>query len=430
MNQCDSLNRKDGLLNLDAKTHGRGSASRAVTDARPLRILYSFSDTFGMPGGIGSTAWYQVTGLIEAGAQVTVLAPRVDARVPRSATVVETLRWGPLRLPARPVGPYRPRRMHDRRVAAALRRMAPEVDLVHCWPVAALETLRTARALGIPSFLERQNTHTRSAFEIVAREYENLGLPLTPDHSHTFNSQRLAREEAEYAAADWLLCPSETVVRSFVDQGFAPDRLVQHRYGYDATKYRPAEKPTDESDGRGLHVAFVASCEPRKGLHYALRAWVRSSASRSGKFHICGRFVPGYRELLADVIDHPSVVDEGYVSDVPGMLQRCDVLVIPSIEEGSPLVGYEARGSGCVPVVADAAGTPVDHMRDGLVHPVGDVDTLTEHFNLLNHDRELFVSMRRRSIETASSYTWSAAAERLIRVYRDCLATAGPSAGE
>ena len=62
------------------------------------------------------------------------------------------------------------------------------------------------------------------------------------------------------------------------------------------------------------------------------------------------------------------------------------MLLLPSIEEGSALVTYEAQVAGCVPLVSTAAGAMLDHDVHGLVHEAGDVATLTAQLDLLAGD--------------------------------------------
>ena len=81
--------------------------------------------------------------------------------------------------------------------------------------------------------VERPNAHTRFAYEVVAQECDRLGLVLPSDHEHAYNASKLRQEEEEYDLGDYLLCPSDFVVRTFRDQGFDSDRLVRHNYGYD-----------------------------------------------------------------------------------------------------------------------------------------------------------------------------------------------------
>ena len=74
--------------------------------------------------------------------------------------------------------------------------------------------------------LERPNAHTRFAYEAVRAECERLGVALPADHEHAYNADTLRLEEEEYALADRLLCPSDFVLQTFLDEGFAPDQLV------------------------------------------------------------------------------------------------------------------------------------------------------------------------------------------------------------
>ncbi len=71
----------------------------------------------------------------------------------------------------------------------------------------------------------------------------------------------------------------------------------------------------------------VGVCAVRKGLHYALEAWLNSPASKTGTFLIAGEFVPAYREKLAPMLAQPSVQVLGHRTDVPELLKKSDVLV-------------------------------------------------------------------------------------------------------
>jgi glycosyltransferase involved in cell wall biosynthesis len=168
-------------------------------------------------------------------------------------------------------------------------------------------------------------------------------------------------------------------------------------------------------------MVFVGSCEPRKGLHYALDAWLASKACKNGTFYICGKYIPEYRKLLADKLAHPSVKEAGFLSNVAPLLQKCHVLILPSIEEGSALVTYEAKACGCVLLVSEASGAKCEHNKDALVHKPGDVATLREHIDMLASDAQLFSRLRTNSLSSIGELTWDKAAESLIRAYRKCL---------
>lgn len=388
---------------------------------RAIRVFYSFPHRIGA-GRICDIAWHQVAGVAAAGIEVTAVTASVARPLPGPVRVTTTLARGRLRLPYRLVGQQRALRTHDRIAARRLEQLAGSVDLVHAWPSGALETLTRARRLGITTVLERPNAHTRYAYDVVGREAERLGVELPAGSEHAYDAAVLAHEEREFQLADWLLCPSEFVVRSFEEEGFASKRLLRHSYGFDAGRFHPL--PEGPAPDRPFTVLFAGTAAVRKGLHFALEAWLRSSASRAGEFLVAGAFLGAYREKLAPLLAHSSVKLLGQRSDIPDLMRRSDVLVLPSLEEGSPLVAIEALASGCIPLVSDVCVGPCQHMRNSLVHRVADVDTLAEHLDLLHDDPALRAELRSRAIDSATEFTWEAAAERLVGAYRIALAGA------
>lgn len=401
------------------------TSSAAISSARPavahpghaVRVLYSFPHRIGAQR-ICATAWQQAAGLARAGARVTVLAGSVARRLPAGVATRALLAIGPWRIPYRVFGTDRLCRLHDRLVARWIERHAAEIDLIHAWPLAAERTIDAARRHGIPVVLERPNAHTRHAYAAVAAESRRLGLVLPPGSEHVFDAARLAREEREYAHADFLLCPSEFVARTFREEGFPAEKILRHRYGYDAEAFH-AHGRDDLGPDKGLVVLFAGIGTPRKGLHQALEAWLASGANRRGTFLVCGTLLPVYRERIVALLGQPSVRVLGQTANLGAVMRESDVFVLPTVEEGSALVTYEARACGCVLAVSDASGAVCEHGVDALVHRPGDVNTLTTHLALLDRDRSLLRRLRARSLATVGELTWDAAGRRLLEVYRE-----------
>jgi glycosyltransferase involved in cell wall biosynthesis len=314
---------------------------------------------------------------------------------------------------------------HDHIVARRIEKMHGQIDIIHTWNLGALETLKTAARLGIPTVLERPNAHTGFAMEIVQQECDRLGVTLPPDHEHAFNAAKLHKEEEEYKLATRLLCPSEFVVKTFLDKGFEKKQLIRHIYGYDEKTYYPSNIPRDPK--RGLTMLFVGVCAVRKGVHFALEAWVRSPASEKGTFLIAGEFLPAYQEKLAPLLSHPSVRVLGHRNDVPDLMRESDILVLPSIEEGFGLVVTEAMGCGCVPLASEACTELCGHMKTGLMHRVGDVETLARQITMMHEDRALLERFRAACLETTPKLTWTAAGQILLEAYRRTIEDFRPS---
>src|SRR4051812_8067840 len=264
-----------------------------------VRVAYSFPLRLGADR-ICYTAWQQVNGLAAAGADLLVFPASLGRPVADGVRVCSTLAKGKFRVPFRLLGTMRAVALHDRIVARRIESLIGNIDIIHTWNLGARETLKTAKRLGIPTVLERPNAHTGFAMEVVQRECERMSVTLPPNHEHAYDAKKLHKEEEEYRLATRLLCPSDFVVKTFLDKGYERSQLTRHIYGYDEKVYYPSSSPRDPK--RGLTMLFVGVCAVRKGLHYALEAWLRSPASTHGTFQIAGAFLPAYQEKLAPML--------------------------------------------------------------------------------------------------------------------------------
>src|ERR1700733_11919996 len=201
-----------------------------------MRVLYSFPHKLGADR-ICYTAWQQVRGLISAGVEVIAMPAAVARPVPTK--VKPTLARGGFRIPFKLIGKYRAFQLHDRIVSKRLAKLAGRVDIVHVLPSAAIETIKTAKRLGIPTVLERPNAHTRYAYDVGRAECQRIGVRPPPGDDYTYRTSVLALEEEEFRLADFLLCPSEFSARTFVERGFPPQKIIRHTYGFDETLYWP-----------------------------------------------------------------------------------------------------------------------------------------------------------------------------------------------
>jgi glycosyltransferase involved in cell wall biosynthesis len=339
--------------------------------------------------------------------------------LPPSIAVDATLARGRWRLPYRVLGLTRTLALHDRIVARRLDRLGDAFDVVHVWPLAARETLQVASRIGVTTVLERPNAHTRFAYEVVQRECDRLGVQLPPAYEHAYNAEHLRIEEEEYRLADFLLCPSTFVAETFVEQGFSPEKLIRHTYGYDNGAFFPPSRP--RTPGKGITMLFAGLAAVRKGLHFALEAWTRSPASSSGTFLIAGDFLPAYADRLSHLLSHRSVRVLGHRSDVADLMRRADVFVLPTLEEGLAIACMEALATGCVPLVSSVCTDVCIDGENALIHPAGDVDMLTNHISSVDRDRALLRRLSDGGIRTASGHTWRDAGVALVDGYGEAL---------
>jgi glycosyltransferase involved in cell wall biosynthesis len=109
----------------------------------------------------------------------------------------------------------------------------------------------------------------------------------------------------------------------------------------------------------------------------------------------------------------------GFRSDVPSLLRGCDVLAVPSLQEGFPMITLEAMALG-VPIVAsdiEGVAEQLDHDREALLVPPGEPKALTGALLALLQDsalrRRLGEAARRRAVEAFDASRAISATRRL-----------------
>jgi glycosyltransferase involved in cell wall biosynthesis len=213
------------------------------------------------------------------------------------------------------------------------------------------------------------------------------------------------------AAADRVVCVSHDTARDCADlAGVRGDRLrvvpngVAARFGGDAP---PA------AEIAGDYVLFVGTPEPRKNLARLVEATRRVGVP----LVVAG----GGGWGAAAAADDAHVTTLGFVEDderLHGLYARAACLAIPSLHEGFGLPALEAMASGC-PVVAARAGALPEVCGDAavLVEPTSVESIAGGLGEALARREELRAAGRAR----AAQFTWAAAAEALVGVYRELL---------
>jgi glycosyltransferase involved in cell wall biosynthesis len=381
-----------------------------------INVVHSFPHRLGMKR-ICTTAWEEINSTSKAGAKIRVYCGDIVKKFDGEVEVRRTLSVGSLRLPAKAVGTSNICWAHDYIVSKQLMKLKTQIDAIHTWPLSSVNTIKTAKKLGIPVAIERCNSHTRSAYRIVQEECDRIGIKLPKNYEHSYNERVLRTEEIEYESADYILCPSNYVVDTFIENGFSKCKLMRFTYGVDTDKFYP-ECGSNQIKS-GLKVLFAGICAVRKGLHIALDAWINSSASKNGKFIIAGEFLNDYKILLEKQLSHKSIEIIGERSDLPGIMRKCDVLLLPSFEEGFGLVCTEAMASGCVPLVSQACTELCISGHNSFVHPVGDTNLLSTQLSFLDNDRSLLQELKRNCVFSRKDISWKRAGEALVKCYKD-----------
>jgi len=162
----------------------------------------------------------------------------------------------------------------------------------------------------------------------------------------------------------------------------------------------------DTCTGEHIRALFVGFIRPEKGLEYLLRALPLVRAGRPVHLAIVGsweQFPAEHRrlsQLARELGITGSVTWEGYApfgDALFSQMDRSDLLVLPSLSEGTPRVLVEARARSLPLISTTVGGIPssVSHEEDGLLVPPADAESLAAAITRLVDDGPL----RRRLIE-------------------------------
>jgi glycosyltransferase involved in cell wall biosynthesis len=194
-----------------------------------------------------------------------------------------------------------------------------------------------------------------------------------------------------------------------------------------------AEAVADLRARLGLPEPFILSIgmiEPRKNWQGLIRAYSMLRARQSLPHRLV---LAGPRGWLSDVVFEErdrspfrnDVIFPGFVADddLPALYTAADVFAFPSFYEGFGLPPLEAMACGTPVVVSDAASLPEVVGEAGLTVPAADTAALADALERALLDDDLRARLRADGLARAATFTWSAAAEALLAVYRQVIAT-------
>ncbi len=287
-------------------------------------------------------------------------------------------------------------------------------DVVYLWPAVRLETYRRVKEKGHRIVVERINCHRQTSKPILDAEYARLGLPPT----HGITEADVAEEREKLALADHVFSPGAPVTRSLLEAGIPSERILRSSYGYDPARLgAPSPRPTRQEPV----FLFVGRGIVRKGLPFLLDAWSRAGVR--GRLHLSGAIDDEVRRRCAAELARPDVVQLGFNPDVASVYQAADVFIFPSLEEGSPLVSYEAAASGLPGLLSPmGAGDFVRDQREGLVLEPGDTDGWIAAIRRLAADADLRRTLGEAARVRAQDFTWELVGGRRRALLREAVA--------
>ena len=131
--------------------------------------------------------------------------------------------------------------------------------------------------------------------------------------------------------------------------------------------------------------------------------------------------IPSLKALCHDLGIEDRVHFLGARSDVPDILEKCDVAVLSSHWEGFGLSAVEAMASGCPLIASDVGGLRDVVKGAGILFPQGDDKELAEKIQWLCEHPDEYQAVAKRCQERAQQYDISVMAEKYLQLYNSLL---------
>ena len=229
----------------------------------------------------------------------------------------------------------------------------------------------------------------------------------------SFDDAVAQREQAEWAAADYIVCPSEFVISTLRSMGVNPLKCRLLPYGIDTGALHQRQR---RPRGDSINLLFVGSVGVQKGVPYLLEALRRLDSS---KIHC--RLVGGVDanpSRLSEYARWAEVTGPVPRSEMGGVFDWADVLVSPSLCEGSALVTYEALSCGIPVITTPNSGSLVRDGKNGFIVPIRDPQALADRVDQLAADSELLSAMSACALECRNDLTSEAYGAGLLKLIR------------
>lgn len=249
-------------------------------------------------------------------------------------------------------------------------------------PAGDLKTIKSISALLKHNKIDILHAHSSKAALVGRLAARLTGTPAVffTAHNSIFYEEWPGWKKSVLAAAERFLAGYTTrivtvsnVLRNelLAREGIAPDKVITIYNGIDPAPCLTARFRKEVLRELGLTpekkvVGTVARLAPQKGVLYFLKSAAILSRDPEIVFLVVGDG-PLRKELEAEASRlglGERIIFAGHRRDVDKILPCLDVLVLPSITEGLPLVILEAMAAAC-PVVASAVGGVPEAVEDG-----------------------------------------------------------------
>jgi len=247
---------------------------------------------------------------------------------------------------------------------------------------------------------ERSSSHILFINEILKEEYAKYGIKFNIDQ------RIIKRELKEYEQSDFVLVPSKFAQNTFKKYNIFKTKVLTFPSNNKIFKSKNKKKIFFSSNK--FKIIYVGSLSLRKGLPYLLDAFNRLNF-KGKELHLVGLKTNDYR-LFKHKIDFSKTILHGHLSQskVNNLLNKSDVFVMPSLEEGAAIAVAQAMNTGLPVIVTKNTGWEevVRKNNTGYVIDIKNSKMLYQKLNHLSKNKSILQKFSRNSLKYSKNKTW------------------------
>ena len=273
----------------------------------------------------------------------------------------------------------------------------------------SLEIFRKATENGWGTLLEQMSAPIKTSQRIITNEHENW--PGWQENRGTLwdVNKWQPREKQEWELSTQIIAPSHYIEDQLVNSGICPKSIEKIPYAVSLDDYPVRLRTFDRS--RPLRVLYSGSIRLLKGSPYLLNA-TRPFDKNQVEWTMVGNNELA-EEKIRPFTDKVNFTGQIPRSEVADWYRWADVLVMPSLCEGSSAVTYEAKVSGLPVIATFNSGAWINHEEDGLTIPIRSSDAIIQAVNYFLERPGRVAEMSKAAIERRKQFGWQAYRKRL-----------------
>lgn len=254
-------------------------------------------------------------------------------------------------------------------------------DVVHTY-------LWLSDIIGIPE------AHKAGVTKIISTQHDEVALPGIIRHMKRRALRRCTT----------IIAISQSVARFISAYFLVPENKVS--VVYNGVPYEAFKKGIQPDVNWKPTIGYIGRLEPIKGADVLLAALaiLRKQAGNVPQTYIAGE---GSSATALETFSQSNGLTEqvhfiGYQSDVPALLKKLDVVVVPSHSEGLGVVVLEALAAKKLVIASEVGGIRelITHRQTGLLVPPGDAKALAQALTWVLEYTTEAVTLR------AKAYDW------------------------